>query len=154
MNKCKMGFLKIRFKNDNEKDRAKKEYNRIKRIKQSTDIYTNIYPIKQKIELNIIGKKLSEKIEFDIQECSKDTERIFISDIRKNDVLLKHLLKECNIEFYHKNNCDDIAIKGIGGYFKDTLIITDSKNNNRIRLDKLGFENVNTIYLKKDNRNG
>lgn len=148
------GYITIKF-DKNVKDRAKEIYKKLKRSKRDLDIYVNIYPKKRELEINIkngvLREGVTETIKFDIKEQDKyNTEhltRIFLNSIRKNDVLLKHLLTECKIQYYHKN-LDGIRFNNKEtNYFMDTVIITDLKGNNRIKINEIGFDNVNMLYI-------
>jgi len=147
----KNGYLKLRFINNNEKEKAKKMYNRLKNSKKNIDIYMNIYPKKGILEINVqktLDYETLAKYEFLIEK-NDSVYRVFLNDVRKNDVLFKYLFKECNIEFYHKN-IEGIRFennKNDTRYFMDSLYITDSKNNNRITYNKIGFDDMKTIFI-------
>lgn len=146
---CKHGSFKVKFVNQLEKERADKFYKKLKRKNYTVDIYINIYPAKGRLEINY-GKLFNDrKIKKEIFYIEKNerVERVFLNSIRTNDIAFKHLLRECRVEYYHKNK-DNIKIKDYDTeYFMDTLILEDSNNNNRARIDIIGFENNNTIYM-------
>jgi len=148
---CKNGSFKIKFVNQLEKERAEKFYKKLKRKNYTVDIYLNIYPAKGKLEINYckIFKSENMKKEIFSIKINERVERIFLNQIRTNDIAFKHLLRECRVEYYHKNK-DNIRLKDKKydtNYFMDTLILADSNNNNRTRIDIIGFENNSTIYM-------
>jgi hypothetical protein len=147
---CKYGSFKLEFLDQLEKEKADKLYKKIKRKTYNIDLYINIYPAKGKLEVNY-KKVFTNEVEKAVLNIKEDesVERIFISKIKPNDVAFKHLLKECRVEFYHKN-LENIKFKDNKydtDYFMDTLVLEDLKNNNRTRIDVIGFENTKTIYL-------
>ena len=91
------------------------------------------------------SKKVT-KVSFDYTDKPEGLRRIVLTSISANDYSFKLLKKNHKFEIWHKNLTGIRMKTNDTKYYMDTIIVSDIKGRNRVKIDEIGFSGRTQNY--------